>query len=642
MYARARRVGALVALIPALILLPGCDTLFGPDDDPASIDISASRTTLPLLGDTVHLAAVVRDGGGDPVNGASVAWTTGRVTVATVDDGGVVTARGNGSAWIIATSGAARDSIRLTVSSPIDCAPVGDLPLPDTLSGDLRASDCRVEGGWYVDAWRLTIPAEMEMTLELRSTDFDPLMLLLNASGTEIAFNDDNGTSLDSRITATLPAGSYYVYATTYSAGETGSYQISAMEGVPPSPCPAMAAVSFPDTVAGTVDSSSCLFNDFYIDVWRLTLDTDAVVTMHVTSGDFAPAVVVGDTLGQLFAGAGPVTGSSAVLEVQLTAGSYDIWLGAASETRRTGSYTLSLTAGPTILTCEPTGTIGVSQTVAGELTGDDCFLFISMADAWEIELEDTTDITVSLASEEFVPLILISDSLGEVRDVFYDAPSSVQGETTLPPGTYRIWAMADDGNLGSYTLDVSAAGELPSCEPEGALVAAGDTANAALETNDCLLPDGRYADVWTTTVDTASVLRVTLSSTKFDAYLQVADSSGTRIAWDDDGGGGENAALNLELAPGLYQLWATSYLAEQIGAYELTVGPAPEGTSAGATPALTPVLDRLMGRQPFDWSRAPGAPSWSGAPLHGPAKGTVIPGRPGGFPEGLPEGSTR
>lgn len=630
MHARARQVGPLVALIPVLVLLPGCDTLFGPDDDPASIDISASRTTLPLLGDTVHLAAEVRDGGGDPVEGANVAWTTGRATVAAVDGGGVVTARGNGSAWIIATSGAARDSIRIAVSSPIDCAPVGDLPLPDTLSGDLRQSDCAVEGDWYVDAWRLTIPAEMEVTLELRSTDFDALMVLLNASGTEIAFNDDNGTSFDSRITETLPAGSYYVYATTYSAGMTGSYQISAIEGVPPSPCPATAVVSFPDTVAGTVDSSSCLFNDFYIDVWRLTLDTDAVVTMNVTSGDFAPAVVVGDTLGQFIDGAGPATGSSAVLEIGLPAGSYDIWLGAASETQRSGSYTLSLTAGPTILTCAPTGTIGVPQTVTGELTGDDCFLFVSMADAWEIELADTTDIGVSLASEEFVPVILISDSLGEVRDAFFDGASSVQGETTLPPGTYRIWALADDGNLGSYTLGVSAAGELPSCEPDGALVAAGDTASAALETSDCLLPEGRYADVWTTTVDTASVLRITLSSTKFDAYLQVADSSGTRIARDDDGGGDMNAALTLELAPGLYQLWATSYLAEQLGAYELTVGPAPAGTSAGAAPALDPALDRLPGKTPFDWRRAPGASSWSGAPLHRPAKGGVIPGRPG------------
>lgn len=604
MHAFASRVRSLIVLLPILFLASACDSIFGPGDDPATIEISASRTTLELLGDTVMLTAVVRDGGGSVVSGATVEWQSAAGAVATVAGSGLVTARGNGNAWVVASSGQARDSIRLTVSSPIDCAPVGDLLLPDTTTGTLSSSDCLVDlnGDLRVDAWRFQVPAETQLSIELKSVDFDAMLLLLDHNGVEIAFNDDNGTSLDSRITMVLPEGLYYIYATSYGGPGTGSYELSAIEGVPPSPCPATAAVSFPDTVTGTVDAGSCLFNDYYIDVWRLELDTAADIVVQVGSDDFGPAVVVADTLGS-FLGSSGGYGGTAMLEISLQPGSYDIWLGAGYESRRSGSYTLSVVPGPATLTCAAAGTISVPGTVSGELTTEDCFLYVSHADAWELELGETTTLALSLASDHFVPLILISDSLGEIFDYFFAGQASVLAETTLDAGRYRIWAVADDGGRGSYTLGVSQPGQLPECEASASLVS-GDTVSGALETSDCQLPDGRYADVWTTTVDTTSVLRVTLSSAKFDAYLQVADSTGAVIARDDDGGGNGNAALTLELAPGLYQLWAMSYAPDEIGAYTLALDDAPAESSAATelVPGEAPGVKDRDGSLPSVW----------------------------------------
>lgn len=58
------------------------------------------------------------------------------------------------------------------------------------------------------------------VTIILESADFDPVVTLQNAAGEEIAFNDDFGGSLNSRLVAELPAnGTYRVVARSYSGG---------------------------------------------------------------------------------------------------------------------------------------------------------------------------------------------------------------------------------------------------------------------------------------------------------------------------------------------------------------------------------------------------------------------------------------
>ena len=82
--------------------------------EPASVD------TLFALGTTVRLNPVVRDGAGRPVPDAAIAFASATPTVATVAADGVVTAAGNGSTIVTATSGGASASLTVHVRQRLE------------------------------------------------------------------------------------------------------------------------------------------------------------------------------------------------------------------------------------------------------------------------------------------------------------------------------------------------------------------------------------------------------------------------------------------------------------------------------------------------------------------------------------------
>lgn len=73
---------------------------------PVSLTLSAGTAAFAALGDTLRLSATVEDSGGSPVVGASVQWSIGDTLVARVA-GGLVTASGNGTTYVVASAGAA-------------------------------------------------------------------------------------------------------------------------------------------------------------------------------------------------------------------------------------------------------------------------------------------------------------------------------------------------------------------------------------------------------------------------------------------------------------------------------------------------------------------------------------------------------
>ncbi|MCY3773565.1 MAG: Ig-like domain-containing protein [Gemmatimonadetes bacterium] len=83
-----------------------------------SITIEPAMATLMSIGETVQLTASVLDENGQPVSGAVVDWSSGDETVATVSDGGLVTAVVNGTATITATAGGVSATAAITVLVP--------------------------------------------------------------------------------------------------------------------------------------------------------------------------------------------------------------------------------------------------------------------------------------------------------------------------------------------------------------------------------------------------------------------------------------------------------------------------------------------------------------------------------------------
>ena len=86
---------------------------------PATLTVSPATAELIALGATEQLSAEVRDQNSSVMAGATVTWSSGSASVATVDGMGLVTAVGNGEATITASTGSASGSAVVTVMQSV-------------------------------------------------------------------------------------------------------------------------------------------------------------------------------------------------------------------------------------------------------------------------------------------------------------------------------------------------------------------------------------------------------------------------------------------------------------------------------------------------------------------------------------------
>ncbi|HEY0427642.1 MAG TPA: FG-GAP-like repeat-containing protein [Pyrinomonadaceae bacterium] len=137
--------------------------------------------------------------------------------------------------------------------------------------------------------------------------------------------------------------------------------------------------------------------------------------------------------------------------------------------------------------------------------------------------------------------------------------------------------------DAGEMQLLASAAGD--PCD-SAAVIAFGQTVNGDLTAADCRLPDNSYADFYLFNGSQGQQVTINLSSTAFDAYLGLANDSGTFSVEDDDGGGGTNSRIVATLpASGLYVILANSAFPNQFGGYTLSLN----GGGTQCTYTLTP-----------------------------------------------------
>lgn len=92
------------------------------------------------VGDTMHMAATVRNVAGRVLDGAAVTWTTSNPAVATVDSLGVLRAVGFGSASVTATSSGRTGSVIVRVSAQ-GAAPHASIHSLDVLGARVTADD---------------------------------------------------------------------------------------------------------------------------------------------------------------------------------------------------------------------------------------------------------------------------------------------------------------------------------------------------------------------------------------------------------------------------------------------------------------------------------------------------------------------
>lgn len=95
--------------------------------------------------------------------------------------------------------------------------------------GRLDDSDYRYDDGSAYDEHLFEGVAGQEITINLRSQDFDTFLALFNADGQEVlAQNDDSGVDSNSQIQITLPySGLYRLFVNGYGASDLGDYTLT-------------------------------------------------------------------------------------------------------------------------------------------------------------------------------------------------------------------------------------------------------------------------------------------------------------------------------------------------------------------------------------------------------------------------------
>jgi hypothetical protein len=93
------------------------------------------------------------------------------------------------------------------------------------------------------------------------------------------------------------------------------------------------------------------------------------------------------------------------------------------------------------------------------------------------------------------------------------------------------------------------------------------------IETTDCSLDDGTYADFWTFDGTAGTEVTIDLESDDFDTFLFLLDPVPDVVATDDDGGTGTNSRLVYSLGTsGEWTIVANNFAPGALGAYTLTM----------------------------------------------------------------------
>ena len=99
-------------------------------------------------------------------------------------------------------------------------------------AGMLAAGDKTLNSGEYVDNYVFFSNAGQAVTIDLRSSEFDPYLILFGPDDWQEDNDDFEGDESHSQIVAALPsAGMYRVSATSYTSGETGAYTLNMSGG---------------------------------------------------------------------------------------------------------------------------------------------------------------------------------------------------------------------------------------------------------------------------------------------------------------------------------------------------------------------------------------------------------------------------
>jgi len=485
----------------------------------------------------------------------------------------------------------------------------GQIAAGQMVNGRLDASDPALADGSHYDVYTYRGRPGEEITVVMRSSDFDAYLAGGAPQGSNIdpsETNDDGAGGTDAMISATVPqSGVYGIRANSFSGDATGAYTLTvevaggATAGGDPR------AVTAGQTLAGRLSESSPTLSDgSHYDTYYYDARAGERIYVTMTSTDFDTYLRWGREQGGSFEttefnddGGG---GTNSRLELTIpTAGRYAIQANSYGADA-TGAYTLSIES-----EAGGTGglpTIALGQSVSGRLDATDPTLGDnSHYEVFAYQGRAGEQVLVTMRSGDFDAYLAVGRLVGgsfESSETNDDGGGGTDAQILATLGADGILAIRANslraGETGAFTLDVASASGGPATSPSNLppgtrVVAAGQSLNGSLSSSDPMMADSSFYNDYVYSGAPGDRVRVTLTSNDFDAFLQWGRVSGDRFtsdAHDDDGAGGTNAAVEATVnGTGTYAIRVNSYGAGETGTYTLSVerltGPAPAPAGA-------------------------------------------------------------
>ncbi|MCA1734511.1 MAG: PPC domain-containing protein, partial [Acidobacteria bacterium] len=211
-------------------------------------------------------------------------------------------------------------------------------------TGSLSPSDCTLDDdNTSVDLWTFQGTEGQQVTITLRSTDFDAYLFLMNPVSEVVANDDDSAGGSDAQITYTLTqSGVWTIAVNSYEPGY-GSYTLSVSCSSGGPSC-SIATMSCGQTISGSLNSSDCALDDgTYVEFWDFSGSAGQRIVATMRSASLNSYLGLLDPNGEVVAeddnGAG---GNDARIDFTLTqSGTWAI--AANSYSPASGSFTLEL-----------------------------------------------------------------------------------------------------------------------------------------------------------------------------------------------------------------------------------------------------------------------------------------------------------
>jgi len=363
-------------------------------------------------------------------------------TPMTIDAGADIAATGisiggtaSASATLTAGAGAALGDRVVRVTTPLGTSnsvpfkvvpPIPTLTIGTPVSGTLSVTDPAAysTANAQMDLYRFVLPATTRVVIALRSTAFDALLVVRNALtfATVISLNDSDGGT-DARTSLTLPAGSYFIEATSFLDRQEGAYELSLDR--------ATLEITSLSPRFGTPGSST-------------TVTLFGVGLTSAMTVDAGPGIAVSNVVADA---SGTTATATFTVAVNATVGPHDVTISAFGNRSNALAFMVYNIS-----------SIALGETKSGSLTPSDQATLSragQYGDLYSFTLTAFTPVAIEVKSSSFNSFVYLLSSVGNIlaSDDSSGGGTDARIATTLGAGTYFIEVTSSVAGLGNYTV---------------------------------------------------------------------------------------------------------------------------------------------------------------------------------------------